>query len=285
MIAFLRPKLFLLFLIGGITLPASALDVMSTIIEPAQALRGSPYIYGKAGPGSFDCSGLVYYIYRALLPDIPRSSRDYRSYGAPVSRDQLKPGDLLLFATAGGADRISHVAIYIGQRSVIHAVSNGPQTGVIVSSIESGYWRRTFHSARRVLPLESRPEPQIVTVDYERGRYTGPIQGGEPNGRGTMRLNNGDRYEGEFKEGLFHGRGTYIWSDGGRYTGEFRNGEMVDPPQETGKSETYLEEEDSPWEDWDGKVYGDFAEWREAEESAFEAFKREQQQGAAGTLP
>jgi hypothetical protein len=281
---YLQRSIPLLLIFLGALSPAAAVDVMGDIVAPAQSLKGAPYVYGNAGPRTFDCSGLVYYLYRPLVPDIPRSSRDYRFYGEAVSREALQPGDLLLFATAGGADRISHVAIYIGQRSVIHAVSNGPQTGVIVSSIDSGYWRRTFHSARRVLPLPTAPATQTVTVDYERGRYTGPILSGEPNGRGRMILNNGDRYEGEFKEGLFHGEGVYTWADGREYRGEFRNGEMLDPPQTPGKSETYLEEQDSPWEDWDGKVYGDFAEWREAEESAFEAFKRRDQQGTADTL-
>ncbi len=253
-----------------------ALDVVADIIEPAQALKGAPYVYGNQGPRSFDCSGLVYYLYKPFLATIPRSSRDYPRYGSAVSMENLKPGDLLLFATTGSPGRVSHVAIYIGQNSVIHAVSNGPQTGVIVSSIDSGYWKRKFHSARRVFDFSV---PTEATVEYERGRYTGPLKDGEPSGTGRMELNNGDLYIGGFSEGLFHGQGTYTWKNGNTYTGEFRKGEIVEKNTLPADEETYMEEQDNPWNDWDGEVYGDYREWRSREESAFEAFKERDKAG------
>ena len=261
----------------------SAVDVLSSIINPAQDLKGAPYVYGNEGPRSFDCSGLIYFLYKPLLPTIPRSSRDYLHYGKGVSINELKPGDLLLFATTGDPGRVSHVAIYIGQDSVIHAVSNGPQTGVIVSSINSGYWQRKFHSARRVFdfPVSSASGSTSVTVDYERGRYTGPLKEGEPAGQGRMVLNNGDTYEGEFRDGLFHGQGTYSWKDGKSYTGRFINGEMAASVKAPAEEPTYMEKQDNPWNDWDGEVYGDYTEWRNREQSAFEAFKARDKAGSA----
>ena len=275
--------IIMLFFIG--TGGLYSVDVVSQIITPAQSLKGAPYSFGSTGPGSFDCSGLVYYLYKPLIPTIPRTSRDYLHYGTAVSLANLRPGDLLLFATAGNPGRVTHIAVYIGQQSVIHAVSNGPQTGVIVSSIDSGYWKRTFHSARRVLSAEEvTPDDPLVSVEYERGLYRGPLKAGEPSGRGVMQLNNGDLYEGKFEGGLFHGTGTYTWADGESYTGEFRRGEMLNPPAKAAAEPTYPQRNDSPWESWDGEVYGDFREWRSQEESAFEAFKARDNAGASETL-
>jgi hypothetical protein len=281
-------KLILLIIILALVASGGlwGIDVVGQIIAPAQSLKGAPYSFGSTGPGSFDCSGLVYYLYKPLIPTIPRTSRDYLHYGTAVSRENLRPGDLLLFATAGNPGRVTHIAVYIGQQSVIHAVSNGPETGVVVSSIDSGYWKRTFHSARRVLSAaEVSPDASSVSVEYERGTYRGPLKEGEPSGRGVMRLNNGDLYEGDFKDGLFHGNGTYTWADGESYSGEFRRGEMLNPPAKAAEEPSYLQRDDSPWDSWDGEVYGDYREWRSQEESAFEAFKARDKAGANQTLP
>ena len=257
-----------------------AFDVHEQILTPAQHLIGSPYSFGDEGPRTFDCSGLVYYLYKPILPSIPRTSRDYRNFGDPVGIDELQPGDLLLFVTTNTRGIISHVAIYIGQESVIHAVSNGPETGVIISRIDSGYWRRTFHSARRVLDAsDQNTDKSRASIQFERGLYTGPLRNGEPSGTGTMQLKNGDSYQGEFREGLFDGQGTYTWSDGKSYTGRFEKGEIADTEKSADTPETYMEEHDSPWDSWDGEVYGDFREWREEEKSAFERFKARDKAG------
>ncbi|WP_319559180.1 NlpC/P60 family protein [Marispirochaeta sp.] len=275
--------IFLAILIGGFQV--YGLDVHEEIIYPAQRLKGAPYSFGNEGPRAFDCSGLVYYLYKPHLPSIPRTSRDYSRYGSQVGINELLPGDLLLFATTNNRGIVSHVAIYIGQKSVIHAVSNGPETGVIVSRVDSGYWRRTFHSARRVFDTATQStQKEQTSIEFERGLYTGPLKDGEPSGTGTMRLKNGDTYQGEFRDGLFHGQGTYTWSSGKSYTGRFEKGEIVETEKTAGKPETYMEEKDSPWDSWDGEVYGDFREWREQEQSAFEAFKARDREGTAGKM-
>ena len=73
---------------------------------------GTPYVWGGASPGGFDCSGLVVYAYAQVGVSLPHSS--YAQYGAgvPVSYDQLQPGDLVFFYGLG------HVGIYIGGGSV-----------------------------------------------------------------------------------------------------------------------------------------------------------------------
>lgn len=253
--------------------PAAAIDVTEEIVAPAQRYLGNSYCFGSASPDCFDCSGFVSYIYRGFVPDLPRSSRSMAGHGEPVAVEAVRPGDLLFFTTGPNPSVITHVAIYIGQDSIIHAISDGPERGVTITPLSARYWSRRLHSARRVLPLEPEPEETSGPVRFAKGTYTGELRDGEPHGTGILRLNNGDRYEGEFQDGVFHGSGTYTWADGRSYTGRFETGSVA----EGGTRDTYLEERDSPWNDWDGVVRGDFAAWFEDEQDAFEQWQQEQQ--------
>lgn len=123
-------------------------DVMG-LIEFAKAQIGKPYVYASAGPDSFDCSGLVYYCYKNVLGmTVPRSSAALVSCGVSVEREDLLPGDILLFNTSGSG--ISHAGIYIGDGKMVHA-SSGQLMSVVISDIDSGYYLPRFVAARRVI--------------------------------------------------------------------------------------------------------------------------------------
>lgn len=109
---------------------------------------GKPYLYGGAGPNAFDCSGLVYYVYNKLGIKLPRVSAAQATAGTYIAKDKLEYGDLVFFASNGRT--VNHVGVYIGNGNFIHA----PQTGdvVKVSSMRSGYYARTYYTARRVIP-------------------------------------------------------------------------------------------------------------------------------------
>ncbi|NBF39509.1 MAG: hypothetical protein GVY14_03750 [Spirochaetes bacterium] len=289
-------------LLLAVAASAAAIDVTDEIVVPAQNYLGNGYCFGSASPNCFDCSGFVNYIYRPHVPDLPRSSRAMARFGESVGVDQVRPGDLLFFATGPDPGIISHVAIYIGQDSIIHAISDGPERGVTMTPLSARYWSRRVHSARRVLalapptptepaadtvapgpapaPEPAAPEPAEPdtaaasdTIRFAKGTYSGGLQDGEPHGSGVLRMNNGDRYEGDFRDGVFHGSGTYTWADGRSYTGRFDDGAIA----ESGTRETFLEERSSPWNDFDGVVRGDFAAWWEDEQNEFERWKQEQQ--------
>ncbi|MEX2550932.1 MAG: NlpC/P60 family protein [Nitriliruptoraceae bacterium] len=90
-------------------------------VDVAVAQLGKPYQWGGNGPGSFDCSGLVIYSFRAAgITSLPRSSS--AQYGATtrISRSELRPGDLVFYHSP-----ISHVAIYIGDGKVVEAPNSG----------------------------------------------------------------------------------------------------------------------------------------------------------------
>jgi peptidoglycan DL-endopeptidase CwlO len=85
-------------------------------VKTAFAQLGDPYVWGAAGPGSFDCSGLTMYSWGAAGVSLPHSSSAQYSAVPHVSISNLQPGDLVFYYSP-----ISHVGIYIGGGRVIDA--------------------------------------------------------------------------------------------------------------------------------------------------------------------
>ncbi len=116
------------------------------IVNFAMQYKGYPYVYGGAGPNSFDCSGFTQYVYKHFGYSIPHSARSQAYIGTRVSKSELRLGDLIIFTEAGSSD-IGHVGIYIGNGSFIHAST--PSVGVIVSSLY-GYYESRYMTGVRV---------------------------------------------------------------------------------------------------------------------------------------
>jgi cell wall-associated NlpC family hydrolase len=95
-------------------------------------LVGKPYVFGSEGPNSYDCSGLTKTAWASVGVHLDHYTKDQWNEGAPVSRDELKPGDLVFYYPGS----LHHVAIYIGAGMVVHA----PHTGdhVRMATIERG---------------------------------------------------------------------------------------------------------------------------------------------------
>ena len=125
---------------------APVVSIGSEIAMRAIALLGAPYKFGGAGPGSFDCSGLVRFVHWELGIDVPRTAAEQFSAATPVRFAALTPGDLLFFRIDGR--RISHVAIYAGEGRFIHA----PKTGrpVEFRSIDDDFYRTRLAGAGRL---------------------------------------------------------------------------------------------------------------------------------------
>jgi cell wall-associated NlpC family hydrolase len=107
-------------------------NVAATAIAFAEAQSGKPYQWGAAGPGSYDCSGLVYAAYAAAGIHIARTTYQWQQDGPVVSLDQIQPGDLLFSAGSDGtATNPGHVVMYLGGGQVIQAPQAGEdvQTG------------------------------------------------------------------------------------------------------------------------------------------------------------
>lgn len=108
------------------------------IVAYAQQQLGKPYVWGAEGPNSFDCSGLVQYVYRHFGLTTPRVTYDMASDPKlqPVTRAQLQPGDLIFSSWDG--QKHSHVGIYTGDGRIIEAPEPGKD--VMVSTLGPNYW-------------------------------------------------------------------------------------------------------------------------------------------------
>ena len=125
-------------------------DSAAQIVDYALSLEGLPYRWGKASPEEgFDCSGLVWHVYRRNGIVIPRTTQQMAEALPEVPEEQRRPGDLLFFNT--GDKPFSHVALYLGDDAFIHAPSS--KTGhVMVSGLGQPYWRQRLTGVRRPAP-------------------------------------------------------------------------------------------------------------------------------------
>ncbi|WP_162458555.1 C40 family peptidase [Pseudactinotalea suaedae] len=97
----------------------------------ARTQLGKPYLYGAAGPSSYDCSGLTMMAYRNAGISIPRNSAAQYYSGDLVPVGQMKPGDLFFYSDNGRPNGIYHVAIYAGNGMRLHAPSAGKNVELV----------------------------------------------------------------------------------------------------------------------------------------------------------
>lgn len=117
------------------------------LLAKAAEHLGTPYKYGGQGPGGFDCSGFVSYIFNQFGYKLPHNAASQANLGIAVDKNELLPGDLVFF---GGKSYINHVGIYSGNGQFIH--SSSPRSGgVIYSSLHEAYYANGYVTARRII--------------------------------------------------------------------------------------------------------------------------------------
>lgn len=127
--------------------PTSSNPTIQSILDLADSLQGTPYVWGGTTTNGFDCSGFVQYVYAKNGYTITRTTyTQWDNDGTPVSKNNLKPGDLVYF---GSGNSPSHVGLYVGDGMMIHS----PRTGDVVkyTTIESGYYDDTYLGAKRII--------------------------------------------------------------------------------------------------------------------------------------
>ncbi|MEO9202750.1 MAG: NlpC/P60 family protein, partial [Mycobacterium sp.] len=110
-----------------------------TAVQAALTQVGSPYVWGGAAPGGFDCSGLVMWAFHQAGISLPHSSQAQANGGQGVSLSDLQPGDVLTFYSDA-----SHSGIYVGDGMMIHSSTYGQPVRVVPMN-SSG----PIHNARR----------------------------------------------------------------------------------------------------------------------------------------
>lgn len=146
----MRLLIALVLLLGGCatTTPAPAPSPTGDrAAANALKLVGAPYRYGGASPSrGFDCSGLVQYSYRGAGVSLPHNTEKQRHLAKPIRRAELRRGDLVFFDEEGKKN--SHVGIYLGDGTFVHAPSSGKH--VRRDRLDSPYWRKHLSDLRRI---------------------------------------------------------------------------------------------------------------------------------------
>ena len=136
----------LAFLALMLAVPAGSAWASSKLEDTIAPLIGTKYKYGGTTTSGFDCSGFTRYVFLKLGLELPRSSKEQFHVGVKVSKEELRPGDLVFFNTSGKG--VSHVGIYVGNGKFAHASTS---KGVVYTSMNDKYYSQRYLGARRVM--------------------------------------------------------------------------------------------------------------------------------------
>jgi hypothetical protein len=110
------------------------MSAVDRVIELAGAQLGEPYVFGDEGPDSFDCSGLVQYVFGHVGIKLPRTAREQQRATKTVTRPL--PGDLVFYNRPA-----THVGIYIGGGKMINAPRPGARVRIDTVGNPTNYGR------------------------------------------------------------------------------------------------------------------------------------------------
>lgn len=114
-------------IVGPMTSPSLAQQV----VDLALSYVGYPYVWAGASPSvGFDCSGLVYYVYKQFGYNLYRAGDGMARNGVAVEEGEMQPGDIIIFSSKSTGS-IQHVGLYIGDGMMVHAQNS--KTGVVIS--------------------------------------------------------------------------------------------------------------------------------------------------------
>jgi cell wall-associated NlpC family hydrolase len=130
--------------------PAAAAPVPEgeQVVGLATQYVGARYIFGGASPSGFDCTGFVMWVYDQFGVSLPHNEAGQLNSGPRVSPEDLRPGDVVVFANTYRAG-LSHAGIYVGDGQFVHAADE--RHGVVVSNLWDSYWGPRFVGATRTL--------------------------------------------------------------------------------------------------------------------------------------
>ena len=132
------------------TTPGAPTSDNADVVALAYRQLGMPYVWGGASPQtSFDCSGLVQWVYRQVGVSLPRTAQMQYNATERVPLTDLREGDLVFFEHTYQGERITHVGIYVGNGRMI----NAPTTGDVVREMPiftDPYWAAHYAGAGRV---------------------------------------------------------------------------------------------------------------------------------------
>ncbi len=140
-----------------------AIALRQKVVTEAKKYVGVPYAWGGTTTSGMDCSGFIYTTVRNSVGiQLPRTVEAMYGFMRIVPNEKKEVGDVLFFVTVGNS--VSHAGIYIGNEQFIHSASDGPNTGVIVSSLKQTTWKNSYAGVGQFLPA-SLPVEDVPPVE------------------------------------------------------------------------------------------------------------------------
>ena len=132
---------------GGVSDLSASSDEGQTIVDTAMKYLGVHYVWGGTTENGFDCSGLVYYVYKECGYTLNRTAAGIYKNGTYVEKTDLQVGDPICFSSSSSS--IGHVGIYIGNGQFIHSSSGSGC--VIISNLSDRYYTNHYVGARHII--------------------------------------------------------------------------------------------------------------------------------------
>lgn len=128
-------------------------DMIQDMLSYAKTFKGIRYVYGGTTPKGFDCSGFTGYVFRQFGYTLDRTSRGQAVQGKAVNKNEVEPGDILVFSGRGNRG-VGHVGIAISmdpETGVVTFIHAACSSGITVSKTSEAYYAKRYLSARRVI--------------------------------------------------------------------------------------------------------------------------------------
>lgn len=128
--------------------------MIGDLLDEARSHQGKKYVYGAKGPNTFDCSGFTSYVYRRFGYELGGSSKGQYGLGESVSRNNLRPGDLVFFTSPRSGKGVGHVGIVVtadNDSQTFTFIHASVTKGIRISESTESYYVKRYIGARRII--------------------------------------------------------------------------------------------------------------------------------------
>src|SRR6478609_8935605 len=147
--------IFILILFGNCASRKARIreEQVKEVITAARTFTGTPYKYGGTTRSGMDCSGLTGNAFQAIDLTLPRTADAQAEVGEKVKRKDVRPGDLVFFATGKKRREITHVGIVteVKAKDNVKFIHASTTLGVVETNLYSEYYQKRFRIARRII--------------------------------------------------------------------------------------------------------------------------------------